>query len=100
MEKHNAVLTFVKLFSPLVTCLTTCLDLDKDTSAQMSLNSISRPEFIFATSAMHKVLAVTKSLSMQLQKVGTDLIKAMSSVDKMITRLEDKRSNDTSFLAV
>ena len=43
------------VFSPLMTCLTTCLDLDKDTatSAQMILNFISRPEFIVATSVMH-----------------------------------------------
>ena len=102
VERHDAVLTFVEMFSPLVTCLTTCLDLDKDTatSAQMIINSISRPELIVATSAMHEVLAVTKPLSVQLQKVGIDLIKAMSLVDETIACLEDKRSNDTSFLAV
>ena len=102
VERHDAVLTFVELFSPLVTCLTTCLDLDKDTatSAQMILNSISRPEFIVATSVMHEVLAVTKPLSVQLQKVGIDLIKAMSLVDETIACLEDKRSDDASFLTV
>ena len=101
VERHDAVLTFVELFSPLVTCLT-CLDLDKDTatSAQMILNSISRPEFIVATSVMHEVLAVTKPLSVQLQKVGIDLIKAMSLVDETIACLEDKRSDDASFLTV
>ena len=102
MERHDAVLTFVELFSPLVTCFTKCLGLDKDTatSAQMVLNSISRPEFIVATSVMHEVLAVTKPLSVQLQKVGIDLIKAMSLVDETIACLEDKRSNDASFLSV
>eukprot|EP00731_Ephydatia_muelleri_P000946 Em0001g946a len=70
------------------------------TSAQMVLNSISRPEFIVATYVMHEVLAVTKPLSVQLQKVGIDLIKAMSLVDETIECLEDKRSNDASFLTV
>ena len=102
VERHDAVLTFVELFSPLVTCLTKCLGLDKDTatSAQMVLNSISRPEFIVATSVMHEVLAVTKPLSVQLQKVGIDLIKAMSLMDETIACLDDKRSNDASFLTV
>ena len=96
MERHDAV---VERFSPLVTCLTTYLDLDKDTatSAQMILNSISS---IVATSAIHEVLSVTKPLSVQQQKVGIDLIKAMSLVDETIACLEDKRSKDTSFLSV
>ena len=96
MERHDAVLTFVELFSLLVhiTYLTTRVDLDKDTatSVQMILNSISRPELIVATSAMHEVLAVTKPLKVQLQKVGIDLVKAMSLVDETIACLEDKRS--------
>eukprot|EP00731_Ephydatia_muelleri_P033934 Em0042g13a len=60
----------------------------------------SEPEFIVATSVMHEVLAVTKPLSVQLQKVGIDLIKAMSLMDETIACLEDKRSNDASFLTV
>ena len=48
VERHDAVLTFVELFDPLVVCLTECLALDRETatSAQMLLNSLARPEFI------------------------------------------------------
>ena len=102
VERHDAVLTFVELFDPLVTCLNNCLGMDKDTStsAHMLLNSLSRPDFLVATSAMHQVLAVTKPLSVHLQKVGIDLVKAIQIIDETIGCLDEKRSAEDSFQEV
>ena len=50
VERHDAALTFVEHFDPLICCLTICLQLEKETAtaAQMVLNSITKPEFIFS----------------------------------------------------
>ena len=102
VERHDAILTFVELFNPLVTCLKSCLDLDKDTStsAQLLLNSMAKPEFIVATCVMNQVLAVTKPLSVHLQKTGIDVMKAMSLVDEIVACLDEMRSSDGSFAIV
>eukprot|EP00731_Ephydatia_muelleri_P036704 Em0307g2a len=91
-----------ELFNPLVTCLKSCLDLDKDTStsAQLLLNSMTKPEFIVATCVMNQVLAVTKPLSVHLQKTGIDVMKAMSLVDEIVACLDEMRSSDGSFAIV
>ena len=46
---------------------------------------------------MNQVLAVTKPLSVRLQKIGIDLMKAMSLVDDIIACLDEMRSSDDSF---
>ena len=45
---------------------------------------------------MNQVLAVTKPLSVY-QKIGIDLMKAMSLVDNIIACLDEMRSSDDSF---
>ena len=101
VERHDAILTFVEFFNPLVTCLKSCLDLDKDTSTSAQLqNKIAKPEFIVATCVMNQVLAVTKPLSVHLQKTGIDVMKAMSLVDEIIACLDEMRSSDGSFAIV
>ena len=99
MERHDAVLTFVELFEPLVVCFTECVHLDKETatSAEMLLSSLGRSEFIVATASMNQVLSVTKPLSVNLQTVGIDMMKAMQLVGNIIECLEEKRSSDESF---
>ena len=49
---------------------------------------------------MQFVLSITKPLSVQLQQVGIDLMRAVYLVDDIVSCLEKKRNDDESFHAV
>ncbi len=103
VERHEAIITFLELFLPLRACLNKCLELDSETStkAQMFLHSTESSDFLVAVCVLREILALTKPLSVFLQKEGVDLVKATGSIDAVTKVLREKRLNaDTAFQSV
>ena len=79
----------------MISFLHRCIDLDANTAtkARMLLTACSCPDFIVAISTLWEMLAITKPLSVSLQKVGIDLYSATSSINSIISVFGEKRQN-------
>ena len=75
VERHDAIIIFCNMYPAIISFLHRCIDLDANTAtkARMLLTACSCPDFIVAISTLWKMLAITKPVSVSLQKVGIDL---------------------------
>ena len=72
-----------------------CEKLDNDTSydATKECDSLKKPGVLVGIAILHSVLSLTISLSIQLQSVELDLVKAMSDIQDVIDTLMARRKN-------
>jgi len=83
------------LYKGILQCLVTCKGLSNAetfSKARMLLRTITDSTFIVALCVLDNLLAYSLSLSLSLQKVNIDLLKAISSVSALLEVLKQKRT--------
>lgn len=103
IEKHDAVLRFVELYKPIVTCLE---DLTKDCNTETSstasqlVNTLTKSEFVVAACVLKTIFSLTLPLSKNLQKVDCDLAEANSNVQYILDIVKQRRTSDEAFSGI
>ena len=95
VERHDAVKCFVLLFAALQLFFKKCEHLDNDTSfdASKECDSLKKPGVLVGIAILYSVLSLTISLSIQLQAVEIDLVKAMSDIEDIRNTLKARRND-------
>jgi len=99
VERHDSVKTFCSLFAYIEIALGEIKQWRDSASATAStlLASISRADFVIAMLILNCVLAVTKQLSVNLQKINIDLMNCLQEVQLQTEVLSHMRQNDDNF---
>jgi hypothetical protein len=103
IEKHDAVLRFVDLYKPIITCLETLtMDCNTETSstALQSLHALTQSEFVVAICVLKSVFSLTLPLSKNLQKVDCNLAEANCNVQHILDIVKQRRSSDEDFAVI
>jgi hypothetical protein len=100
IEKHDALLRFVDLYTPIVTCLESlATDSNTETSSTASqlFHAVTQSEFVISVCVLKSLFSLTLPLSKNLQKVDCDLAEANSNVQHIVDIAKQRRSNDEEF---
>ena len=103
VERHDAIISFVQMYSSILAAVEKCelLDANTATKACMLGHSIRTPQFIVAVLVLENVLAITLPLSKALQCPTIDLIHALSNIRSVRELLQVKRGDaETTFAEV
>jgi len=103
IERHEAIITAVQLLPHVVRSLETMLQWSqKDTriAARSLLASVKDFDFIIALHALAKVAGCLRQLSIAIQQVGLDVLKAVSDVLDVIGLLQKYRNDSECFIAL
>lgn len=94
-ERHDSILTFFEMMPAITELLERCEagnDIEIVTKARMMQKAMSDPSFIVTICVLKDILGVTLNLSVILQKVDSDLYRAVSYIEDVIQVLSNRRS--------
>ena len=102
VERHESVLVVRQLLPYIVVCLEEMLawdSLDTRKDARRLLKSLQDPQFLVALVLAEKVSAVLRPVSRSLQQIGSDLVKAMSTISATQSKLYTWRKGEENEFA-
>eukprot|EP00795_Rhopilema_esculentum_P014982 gene14981-biopygen873 len=102
VERHESVLVARQLLPYIVVCLEEMLawdSLDTRKDARRLLKSLQDPQFLVALVLAEKVSAVLRPVSCSLQQIGSDLVKAMSTISATQSKLYTWRKGEENEFA-
>ena len=102
VERHESVLVAKQLLPCIAVCLNEMLTWDSpDTrkDARRLLKSVQDPQFLVALVLSEKVSAVLHPVSRFLQQIGSDLVKAMSTISATQSKLQTWRKDEENEFA-
>ena len=102
VKRHESVLVAKQLLPCIAVCLNEMLTWDSpDTrkDARRLLKSVQDPQFLVALVLSEKVSAVLHPVSRFLQQIGSDLVKAMSTISATQSKLQTWRKDEENEFA-
>nr|CAI5847964.1 unnamed protein product [Callosobruchus analis] len=96
VQRHDAVMIMVQLFTPIITSLqeiSLWRDKDSSSGAHMLIDALSQSNFIISLLCLEKLLAFTLPLSKMLQSKNIDLASAMNIVEDVESSVQNLREN-------